>query len=170
MARRPTGWAFAQLRTSFASDPEFQRLARRAPDDLHYLAAIGLWTLGLAQAWREDDQDVTDLLESFDGPAAELLATAKLVSAKGELRGFEKHTAEVRATREADAERKRKVRDRPPESTGVTRSPPGVGYRRGEDSDSTVDSGRSSEGTRARPRPANVTGFATAGKILGSEE
>ena len=120
MTTRRRGWDFAQLRTSFAADPEFQALARKASDDTAYLAGVGLWALALAQSWRDDDPEIADLMSTFDAPEiVALLERADLVEG-GVLRGYGKHTAAVREARAADAERKR----HPMDSAGLRRPPP----------------------------------------------
>jgi hypothetical protein len=119
------GWDLAQLRTSFLADPEFQRLRRACRSDQQFLAAVGLWTIAVAEAWREDDGDVADVLKTYPAQA-EKLGEAELV-ADGHLRGFEAWVGRMRARREADAARKRGakesdgVRATPAESSGVQR-------------------------------------------------
>lgn len=172
MGRR-RGWELAQLRTSFLSDPEFQRLARAAPDDRDFLAAVGLWAIGLAAAWREDDPEVDDALSAYDVPDIRALLERDLV-ADGSLRGFASWTAEVREKRQADADRKKKgrqpasprVRRSPKESGGVRRSHTessvgvGVGEVVGE---SMENVGPLTLAPREEPRPsrqrAEVRGF-----------
>lgn len=160
---RPKGWDLAQLRTGFAGDPEFIRLARRAPDDLHYLAGIGLWTLCLAHAWRDDDDDVGDVLDGMPPALPGLLRDAGLVNVDGLLRGFAKHTAQVREARATDAARKRGT---PSASAGVGRSPvdsiAGVGVGVGEGYNGRE--GPSEQVSREGPAPSRqrvkVRGFA----------
>jgi len=187
MARRK-GWDFAQLRTSFPSDPEFQKLVRTAGSDTEYLAAVGLWALALAQAWKEDDGDVADVLAAYHAPGIpDLLERAELVVG-GMVRGYGKHTAEVRAARAADAARKAEaarradddqsdgfrrtpaesvgVRSVPPESSGLTRTPLGVGEGGTEQ---TGALGRGSEGPGARGRRTMETGFTKVGDVIGGE-
>lgn len=97
------GWDYAQLKSDFLADIEFQRLARIAPDHLTFLAAIGLWTIGVAQGWRDDDPDVSDLLTD-DPELAALLERAGLVK-DGHLKGFAKWTEKARVAREHGARR-----------------------------------------------------------------
>lgn len=132
MSPRRTGWDFAQIRTSFLSDPEFQRLSRVCRNDRDFLAAVGLWTIATAQAWREDSEDASEVLTSYPGFAKgpEYLRAADLIREGDRLGGFNKWTETVRRVREQDADRKRKgVQPTPAESSGVERSP--VDFPRG---------------------------------------
>lgn len=105
------GWSFAQLQTNFAGDDVFLALARKAPDDKTYLAAIGLWAIELATAWRSDDGRVNGEPSAFDcGPELEELLTSAGVIVDGRLRGFEKHTERARTTRDHARERMRSRR------------------------------------------------------------
>ena len=67
MSPRRSGWDYAQTRSSFLSDPEFQRLRGLTHSDLHFLAAVGLWAIANAQAWREDCDVATNVLASYPG-------------------------------------------------------------------------------------------------------
>jgi hypothetical protein len=130
MTPRRIGWDFAQVRTSFLSDPEFQRLRGLARSDLHYLAAVGLWTVAIAQAWREDSENAGQVLTSYPGfpKGPDYLRSADLIREGDVLAGFAKWTEAVRRAREQDAERKRKgVQPTPAESGGVHPIPRGVG-------------------------------------------
>ena len=123
MSPRRSGWDFAQVRSSFLSDPEFQRLSRSCRNDRDFYAAIGLWTVALAQAWREDCEDVTEVLSNYPR-GAENLATAQLVK-DGLLVGFAKWTETVRRVRTQDAARKSGNQAPPPlDTTGMDGTPP----------------------------------------------
>ena len=101
------GWDYAQLKASFAGDPEFVRLARilgrRTPES--YLAAIGLWTLCLAYSWMNDRPNVAEVLEGEPEEIVSALIEVGLITADAELRGFEKWTDRARSTRESNRDR-----------------------------------------------------------------
>ena len=122
MSPRRSGWDYAQVRSSFLSDPEFQRLSRSCRNDRDFYAAVGLWTVALAQAWREDSDDVSEVMANYPR-GAENLRAAQLVSDDGRLTGFAKWTETVRRVREQDSARKRGVQAPPSDSDGFRGTP-----------------------------------------------
>ena len=112
------GWDFAQLKSDFLADPEFQLLSRFAPDHMTFLAAGFLWTIALAQAWRDDNDDVSTALAN-DTDLAALLERAGLVVG-GRIRGFEKWTEKVRAIRAGNRKRQAEARARGAEESRVS--------------------------------------------------
>jgi hypothetical protein len=118
MSPRRGGWDYAQIRSSFPADPEFQRLRGLTHSDLHFLAAVGLWAIATAQAWREDSKDASGTLECYPGfpKGPDYLRQAGLIRNETELGGFDKWTETVRRVREEDAKRKRGIQAPPPDS------------------------------------------------------
>ena len=112
------GWDFAQLKSDFLADPEFQLLRRFAPDHMTFLAAGFLWTIALAQAWRDDNDDVSTALAN-DPELAALLERSGLVTG-GRIRGFAKWTEKVRAIREGNRKRQAEARARGAEESRVS--------------------------------------------------
>ena len=113
---RRRGWDYAQLKSDFLSDPEFRRLRDAAADRREFVAAVGEWTIALADAWREDDPVVAHV----DAHLLGLLQASGLIAEDGYLIGFAKWTEPLRAARQADADRKRRT---PPVSGGSNGTP-----------------------------------------------
>lgn len=105
MSGAKKGWDLAQLRTSFLADPEFDKLRSVARTRSRFAAAVGVWTMALAQAWREDSDDVADLMAGWEREAADLAAAELVVD--GKLRGFDAWISRMRTRRANDAARKR---------------------------------------------------------------
>ena len=95
------------MRSSFLADPEFQRLRGLAKSDLHFLAAVGLWSIANAQAWRDDNDDAADILACYPGfpKGADYLRDSDLNREGERLAGFAKWTEAVRQEREIWARR-----------------------------------------------------------------
>ena len=128
MSPRRAGWDFAQVSTSLLAETEFQKLRGMTRSDLHFLAAVGLWTVANAHAWRKDDDHTAAVLESYPGFAKgpEYLRAAGLIREDDRLVGFAKWTETVRRVRAEDAARKRGT---PPDSDGNNGTP--VDFPRG---------------------------------------
>lgn len=153
------GWDYAQLKAGFAGDPEFVKLARLLAQDgpEAYLAAVGLWTLCIGYAWRNDRRDVSEILAGEPAHLIAALTNVGLITAGHEIRGFDKWTASVRGEREKRRQRQANWRAgrhaASPVSDGESRAVTRrlrTGKGKGEGEESVVPPGGGPPDARAR--------------------
>lgn len=121
-----SGFPYAQWDSAFLSDSKVRRLVRLLPEPVDFYAAVGIFAIMVANAWRTASRDDSIEDECEDAPPRlfEALVAARLLDREGHIpvSSFEKWVVPALDKRKADADRKKR---NPSESVGVPVIPEG---------------------------------------------